>query len=73
MLFRSRALTKAEAEGIHPNTIELYTARNGDTWQGIAEHQCKGVINPSTLAIMNNHAVNDQPRAGEKLKIVIAG
>ena len=27
----------------------------------------------STLAIMNGHAVNDQPRPGERLKIVVAG
>jgi hypothetical protein len=26
----------------------------------------------TTLAIMNSHAVNDQPRPGERLKIVVA-
>jgi len=31
------------------------------------------VVKASTLAIMNGHAVNDQPRAGERLKIVVAG
>lgn len=68
-----RPLTRGEAESIHPNTIALYTVRDGDTWQGIAEHQCKGIIKSSTLAIMNGHAVNDQPRTGERLKIVVAG
>ena len=67
-----RPLTSAEAERIHPNRIDLYTARQGDTWQSIAQRQ-GGVIKPATLAIMNGHAVNEQPRAGERLKIVVAG
>ena len=33
----------------------------------------EGIVKASTLAIMNNHAVNDQPRPGERLKIVVAG
>jgi len=68
-----RPLTRAEAEAIRPNRIDLYTARAGDTWQSIAERAGRGVIKPSTLAIMNGHAVNDQPRPGERLKIVVAG
>jgi predicted Zn-dependent protease len=68
-----RPLTPAEAESIRPNRIDLYTAREGDTWQSIAERQGKGVVKPSTLAIMNGHAVNEQPRPGERLKIVVAG
>jgi predicted Zn-dependent protease len=68
-----RALTAAEAENIHPNRIDVYTARAGDTWQSIAEGQGKGLIKPATLAIMNGHAVNDQPRSGERIKIVVAG
>ena len=67
-----RPLTMAEAERIHPNRIDLYIAREGDTWQSIAQRQ-GGVIKPSTLAIMNGHAVNEQPRPGERLKIVVAG
>jgi predicted Zn-dependent protease len=67
-----RPMTRGEAEGIHPNRIDLYTARAGDTWQAIAEHQGKGIVKASTLAIMNGHAVNDQPRPGERLKIVVA-
>ncbi len=68
-----RPLTRAEAESIRPNRIDLYTAREGDTWQGIAEHQGKGVVKATTLAIMNGHPVSEQPRVGERLKIVIAG
>ena len=32
-----RGLSPADAESIRPNRISLYTARSGDTWQGIAE------------------------------------
>ena len=68
-----RALTPAEAEGIHPNRIDLQTARGGDTWASLAERQGKGVVKASTLAIMNGHAPGDEPRAGERLKIVVPG
>jgi predicted Zn-dependent protease len=68
-----RPLTAGEAESIHPNRIDLYTAREGDSWQSIAERQGKGIVKPTTLAIMNGHAVNEQPRPGERLKIVMGG
>ena len=68
-----RSLTPAEAESVQPNRISLYSARAGDTWQSIAERQGKGIVKATTLAIMNNHAVNDQPRPAERLKIVVAG
>jgi predicted Zn-dependent protease len=66
-----RELGRSEAENIHPNRVALYTARAGDTWQSIAQRQGGGNVKASTLAIMNNHAVDDQPRAGERLKIVV--
>jgi predicted Zn-dependent protease len=68
-----RPLTRAEAEAIRPNTITLYTARAGDTWEAIAERVGKNIVKPTTLAIMNGHAVRDQPKPGERLKIVVAG
>jgi predicted Zn-dependent protease len=68
-----RPLTRSEAEAIRPNRVALYTAREGDTWQAIAERQSHGLIKASTLAIMNGHDVADQPRAGERLKIVVEG
>jgi predicted Zn-dependent protease len=66
-----RGLSPAEAENIRPNRIGLYMARSGDTWQGIAERQSRGIIKATTLAIMNGHPVNDQPQPGERLKIVV--
>jgi predicted Zn-dependent protease len=68
-----KPLSRSDAEAIAPNRIDLYTARQGDTWQSIAERQGAGLVKPSTLAIMNGHDVNDQPRAGERIKIVVAG
>ena len=68
-----RPLTAAQAEDIRPNRVDLYVAREGDSWESIAERQGKGFVKPTTLAIMNNHGVNDPPRPGERLKIVVAG
>ena len=48
-----------------------WDVNNGQT-QVVAK-EGKGVVEATTLAIMNSHAVNDQPRPGERLKIVVAG
>jgi predicted Zn-dependent protease len=68
-----RPLSRAEAEDVRPNIVDLYTVRAGDTWQSIAERAARGAIDASTLAIMNNHAVSDPPRPGERIKIVVEG
>jgi predicted Zn-dependent protease len=67
-----RPLTAAQAEAIRANRIDLYVARSGDTWQSLAERN-GSLIKPSTLAAMNGRSANQQPRAGERLKIVVAG
>ena len=66
-------LTASQAAEIRPNRIDLYTAREGDTWASIAERAGKGIIKGSTLAIMNGHDTSEQPRPGERLKIVVEG
>ena len=68
-----RELSQDEADAIEPNLIDLYTARTGDTWQSIAQRAGKGLVTASTLAIMNDHAIDEQPKPGERLKIVVAG
>ncbi|HUP88766.1 MAG TPA: M48 family metalloprotease [Longimicrobiales bacterium] len=68
-----RQLSPNEADDVEPNRVGLYTAREGDTWQSIAQRAGKGLVKASTLAIMNDHAADDQPKAGERLKIVVAG
>ena len=67
-----RELSAREASSLRPNVVGLYTTVAGDSWQSIASKQ--GLIVPaSTLAIMNGHAVTDQPKAGEHIKIVVGG
>lgn len=68
-----RPLTPAEADGIVPNEIALYVALEGDTWQRIAQQDGQGLVEATTLAIMNGYPVNEQPRAGDLLKIVVPG
>jgi predicted Zn-dependent protease len=68
-----RGLRSNEADEVEPNKVELYTAREGETWQSIAQRQGKGFVKATTLAIMNDHAVDDQPKAGERIKIVVGG
>jgi predicted Zn-dependent protease len=67
-----RQLSPNEADDVEPNRVVLYKVREGDTWQSIAQREGKGVAKASTLAIMNDHTVDDQPKAGERLKIVVA-
>ena len=68
-----RELSRDEADAIEPNLVDLYTAREGDTWQSIAQRAGKGIVSAATLAIMNDHAIDQQPMPGTRLKIVVAG
>jgi predicted Zn-dependent protease len=67
-----RPMGASEAAAIRPNLVSLYVARPGDTWVSIAQRS-GGLVSPANLAIMNDHAPADPPRAGERLKIVVAG
>jgi len=67
-----RRLSQQEADRIRPNRLDFYTVRAGDTWQSIAARG-GGLVRASQLAIMNNHAVNEQPPPGLKIKVVVAG
>jgi predicted Zn-dependent protease len=68
-----RELTAAEASAVRPNRIALYTSTTGDSWQSIAQRAGGGLVAASRLALMNGFAVNEQPPAGTRLKIVVAG
>ena len=46
-----RELSRDEASRIHPNRLDFYVVRQGDSWQSIAERS-GGVIKPVTLAVM---------------------
>jgi predicted Zn-dependent protease len=67
-----RGLAPQEAAAIEPNRLDIYTVRAGDTWQSIAE-RTGGIIEPDTLAIMNSTDPGQQPPAGERVKVVVAG
>ena len=67
-----KPLTAAEAENIHPNRVNLYVVRQGDSWQSIAERS-GGVVKPSTLAVMNGAEASSPPQAGTRIKIVVGG
>ena len=56
-----RELSAREANDIHANRLDFYSVRPGDTWQSIASRG-GGLVKATELAIMNGHAVNDQPR-----------
>ncbi len=66
-------LTAAEAARIQPNRVGLYTVRAGDTWDTIASGPGRSIVSAATLAIMNDHAATEQPRPGERIKIVVVG
>jgi len=67
-----RPLSAAEAEDIHPNRIDIYTVRDGDTWQSIAGRS-GGVVSAQQLAVMNNLQAGGQPQPGSRIKIVVGG
>jgi len=69
-----RPLRNDEARDIRPNVVEIYTVRSGDTWQRIANGPGRDIVPPDTLALLNGKAVSEQPRAGDRIKIVqVAG
>ena len=68
-----RPLSREEADSILPNEIALYVAREGDTWQSIAQRAGEDIVLATTLAIMNGYPVNEQPQPGDRLKIVVPG
>ncbi len=67
-----RQLSAREAADIRPNRLDFYTVRAGDTWQSIASRG-GSIVRATDLAIMNNYAVNEQPKPGERIKVVVAG
>ncbi len=67
-----RELSRDEASRIEPNRLNFYTVREGDSWQSIAARAGKNLVTATTLAIMNDHEVSDQPQPGDRVKIVVA-
>ena len=68
-----RNLSREEANAIQPNRVDFYTVRGNDTWDSIARGTGGGTVKPSTLAIMNGGDAATPPRAGTRIRIVVAG
>ncbi len=70
-----RELSRQDAATIRPNRVDIYTVRSGDTWESIAKRTGgeAAVLKASTLAIMNNYEPSQQPRPGDRVKIVVEG
>jgi predicted Zn-dependent protease len=68
-----RELSRSEAAQVQPNRLDFYVVRQGDSWQSIAARAGRNLVNATTLAIMNDHDVSDQPQPGDRVKIVVAG
>lgn len=64
-------LSAGEAERIRPNVIEIYTVRQGDTWESIANGPGNRLVPAQTLAIINGVAPQERPQPGDRVKVVI--
>jgi predicted Zn-dependent protease len=65
-----RTLTPAEADAIRPNRLAFDTVRSGDSWQSIAARHGH-LARATDLAIMNRHEINEQPKPGQRIKVVV--
>lgn len=68
-----RSLSRQEADRIQPSRVDFYVVRAGDTWESIARSRGAGAITASSLAIMNGNDPGTSPRAGDRVRIVVAG
>jgi predicted Zn-dependent protease len=68
-----RALSRAEADAIHPNRVDFYVVKPGDTWESIARTAGENMVKPATLAIMNGGVPASPPRTGDRVRIVVGG
>jgi predicted Zn-dependent protease len=51
--------------------LAFHTVRAGDTWQSLAERYPDGDMPADRLAIFNGYPRDQQPRAGERVKVVV--
>jgi predicted Zn-dependent protease len=68
-----RALSQAEADRLQPNRVDFYVVRAGETWESIARGPAGGTVRAAALAIMNGADPASQPRAGQRIRIVVGG
>jgi predicted Zn-dependent protease len=66
-----RSLSAEEANRIQPDRVDFHVVRNGETWDSLAR-EAGGAVKASTLAIMNGRDPGSAPRAGERIRLVVA-
>ncbi len=66
-------LSAGEAERIRPSVIDIYTVRQGDTWDSIATGAGRRAVPAQTLAIINGFSPQERPQPGDRVKIVVEG
>ena len=64
------ALTAAERKLVKPLGIRVITARQGDTYAGLAKGSPLGKSAESYLRLINAQYPDGEPRAGQRIKIV---
>jgi predicted Zn-dependent protease len=64
-------LSAGDAERIRPTVLDLYVARQGDTWASIAAGAGRALVPATTLAVINGYAPQERPEPGDRLKIVV--
>jgi predicted Zn-dependent protease len=66
-------LSAGEAERIRPSVLEIYTVRQGDTWDSIAAGAGRKLVPAATLAVINGFSPQERPQPGDRIKIVKEG
>jgi predicted Zn-dependent protease len=66
-------LSAGEAERIRPSVLEIYTVRQGDTWDSIAAGAGRKLVPAATLAVINGFSPQERPQPGDRIKVVIEG
>jgi predicted Zn-dependent protease len=67
-----RELPREEAARVRPNAVAFHAVRPGETWQSIASGPSGGNLDARRLAILNGMSANEQPRPGDRVKIVVS-
>jgi predicted Zn-dependent protease len=63
-------LTAEERKHVKPLSIRIITARQGDTYVGLAQGSPLGKSAESYLRLINAQYPDGEPRAGQRIKIV---
>ncbi|HTV03680.1 MAG TPA: M48 family metalloprotease [Luteitalea sp.] len=66
-------LSAGEAERIRPSVLEIYTVRQGDSWESIAAGPGRKAVPANTLAIINGFSPQERPQPGDRIKVVREG